>query len=249
MLATWNRFQTRYGVADADETDVTRLLAAVSADLARYAGRVSGGVPCFEKASRVHAFSIRRSSTVYLWLPAYPVVAIAEAVEALYNDWSGATALAEDDDFTLDYGSGRLTRVGAWLSGHPSLRVTYTAGYTGPDVFDAEGYVPGAWASGTAYDEDDQVLYDSCVWTAAGDIASSTTPPPADPDNWTRTDVLLPGDVVEACLVQAGFQWQRRSRLGRSGESSRGGSVSHEARDELLPGVRTVMDRYRRLLA
>jgi len=248
MLATWARFKTRYGTGDADETDVTRLIEAVSDDLARYAGRARGGVACLEKASRVHAFSVRRASIAHLWLPAYPIVTLAETVEALYGGWSDATALTENDDFTLDYGSGRLTRVGAWLSGHPSLRVTYTAGYTGPDTFDEDDYIPGAWASGTAYSADDQVLYDGIIWTAADDIASSTTPPPADLDNWARADVLLPDDLIEAALEQAGFVWQRRSRLGLVGEGAHGGSISHYARDELLPGVRKTMDRYRRLL-
>jgi len=249
MLATVERFVERYEGDENDQAAVSRLLEAVSDDLARYAGRVRGGVACLEKAERVHTFSVRRPSIVHLWLPAYPVVTLSEVVEANYNNWSDATALPENDAFTLDYGSGRLTRVGAWLSGHPSLRVTYTAGYTGPDAFDAEGYVPDAWASGTAYSADDQVLYDGVIWTAADDIASSTTPPPADTDAWTRADVLLPDDVIEACLVQAGFQWNRRSRVGLVSEGAQGGSISAYARDELLPGVRKTMDRYRRLLA
>jgi len=245
MLATWERFKARFGNADGDKTGVESLLDAVSADLARYAGRARGGTPCMEKGERVHFFSIRPAAARYLWLPAYPVVSISEISEALYNEWDDATALVEGDDYMLDAGTGRLTRIGAWLPGARTVRVIYTGGYTGPDTFDAAGWMPDAWASGTAYEADDTAFLDGVVYLCTGDVTGST-PPAADADHWERRDVLLPDDVVEACLAQAGFQWNRRSRIGLVGEGGAGGSISHYARDELLPGVKQTMASYRR---
>jgi len=248
MLATWARFQARFGVADADQTDVTRLIEAVSTDLARYAGRVRGGTPCMEKGERVHFFSIRPAGARRLWLPAYPVVSISETLEGLYDAWDDAATLEEGDDYQVDAGSGRLTRIGVWLPGDRAVRVTYTGGYTGPDTFDADGWMPDAWASGAEYEADDTALLDGVVYLCTDDVAGST-PPAADPDHWERRDVLLPGDVIDACLTQAGFQWNRRSRIGLVGEGGAGGSISHYARDELLPGVRKTLDSYRRMTA
>jgi hypothetical protein len=58
-------------------------------------------------------------------------------------------------------------------------------------------------------------------------------------------ETAIPNDLRGACLQQAGFVWQRRNKLGLTGESAQGGSVSAYARDELLPGVRDVVARYR----
>lgn len=60
-------------------------------------------------------------------------------------------------------------------------------------------------------------------------------------------EVQLPQDVQGAAIEQAGFVWQRRTSLGLSGASAGGGSTSYGAEDDLLPGVRKVMEAYRRM--
>ena len=76
-----------------------------------------------------------------------------------------------------------------------------------------------------------------------------TPPSESEAEEWEAEDgeVLLPDDIREAALQQAGFVWQRRASLGLSGESAGGGSVSTYAEDKLLPGVREIMAGYRRI--
>lgn len=64
-------------------------------------------------------------------------------------------------------------------------------------------------------------------------------------------DYLLPDDLVEAAVQQAGYVWQRRANLGMSGGSAgQGGSFSAaDNPDDLLPAVKGVCARYRRMIA
>jgi len=94
----------------------------------------------------------------------------------------------------------------------------------------------GHWAAGTL--------------TVQAVYAGGYTPPSeSEAEEWEAEDgeVLLPDDIREAALQQAGFVWQRRASLGLSGESAGGGSVSTYAEDKLLPGVREIMAGYRRI--
>ena len=60
-------------------------------------------------------------------------------------------------------------------------------------------------------------------------------------------EVLLPDDILEAALQQAGFVHSRRDQLGLTATSVQGGSVSAYAQDKLLPGVAETMGRYARM--
>jgi hypothetical protein len=81
-----------------------------------------------------------------LQLPQYPIGAVTQVLETTQYQWSGATPLVEDQDYTVDYPSGVLTRIGSstlwgmsmrayqWLPGVRNIKVSFTAGYgTMPD--------------------------------------------------------------------------------------------------------------------
>jgi len=137
--------------ADTDhDAQLDMLIAGVSTQLARLAGRISGGAACLEKGSLVQYFSPPRR-TAALWLPAYPVVSISEIKEAMYEGWSDATALTANTDYQIDLGTGQLNRVGYWLPGMRTVKVTCIGGYrpadvvvTGPLEPDATGYYNAA---------------------------------------------------------------------------------------------------------
>lgn len=246
MLATFDDFQDRYGVDDAEQADVERLLAGVSERIAQEAGRVWAEAAVLEK--RRVAFTPRRvrTRTGELELPTWPVIEVHSVIEGVYGDWDSGDTLTEGTDFDL-YRRGVLYRIASWwLAGERTVRAIFTGGYTGRDTSEAAGWRPDAWASGSAYTADDRVLYQERVYAAAADIASSTTPPPEDADNWTLTDVLVPAWVRDACLMQAKFWWDRRARIGLVSDGVQGASVSAYARDELLPEVKHVCRRLRR---
>jgi len=247
MLATYARFAARFAAHAAAQTAIEALILEVSRVMAQASGRAWGGRPCLEKDRRVHHFSVPRGDQATLRLPARPVLAVHEAVEAVLGDYDDAEALADGDDFHWTPGGGELHRIGYWMQGDRGVRVDYTAGYTGPDTFDASEWMPDAWEDGAEYEITDRVLFDGAVYAAADAIEASTSPPPADPDNWTLSDVLAPDDLIKACLVQAGHDWQRRANLGVAGEGVQGMSVSWATKIELLPGVREICRAYQRL--
>jgi len=246
VLATVARFEARFGDQGEEDAALTALLEGVSAEIARECGRVWAGRPCLEEARRVLTFSVAYPDETTLRLPARPIVAVHAVREAFYGDFADADDLVEGDDYWADPEAGDLHRVGCWPQGRATVRVDVTAGYLGPDAFDADGWMPDAWASGSAYSEEDEVLFAGAVYAAAADIASSTSPPPIDADNWTRSHVLAPDDLVEACLVQAGHDWERRHDLSRAGTAVSGASVSWQTRIELLPEVKAICAGYRR---
>jgi len=60
--------------------------------------------------------------------------------------------------------------------------------------------------------------------------------------------VLIPADITEAAIVQAVHSYQRRTSPGMTGESVQGASVNYYATQGLLPGVKAIMQRYRRAM-
>jgi len=77
-----------------------------------------------------------------------------------------------------------------------------------------------------------------------------TPPTESEEEEWEAEEgeILLPEDIREAALQQAGFFWERRDSLGLSGQSASGGGISVYAEDKLLPGVKETMAAYRRLV-
>ena len=127
------------GIPDADtehDTLLAILIAGVSADLARLAGRVVNAAYVFEKSTVVEYFSPPPGAAV-LWLTARPVVSITEIKEASYGGFDDATALVENTDYQIHKPTGKLIRIGQWLDGDLTVRVTYPGGYA------AAGATPG----------------------------------------------------------------------------------------------------------
>lgn len=243
MLATLAQVRQLLGFADGDtEHDalLTAILRRVSDRLARYAGRVSGGLPCLEKsAGDIVQYFSPEARTGVLWLPARPVVIVTEIKEAAYGEFTAATALVENTDYQLAADRGELIRIGTWLAGDLTVRVTYTGGYT----------PCAAWASSTAYVTGDVAYYGRAVYTCSSSV-TGTTAPPADTGHWTLATGQrpLPEDIAEAAVLQAAYWFQRRDSLGLASAGSPGGSFGQADADALLAEVRCTMDAYRQRL-
>ena len=139
-VATLSQVKASLSIADADteyDAVIAELISGVSAAMARRAGRVCQGTVCLEKTSLVELIS-PEPRTQRLFLRAYPVVSIAEIKEAFYGDFDDADTLVENSDYQIDLPTGRLIRIGWWLPGDLTVRVTYPGGYT------AAGDTPGA---------------------------------------------------------------------------------------------------------
>jgi len=251
MLATLTDFCRRYGIEGGkDDAAVRVCLEGVSSEIARECGRTWNGQPCLERSAITLVSGLIERGKRSLWLPAWPIVEVAEVKEAALGDFAGADALVEDTDYILDRGLGRLVRIGtSWLAGAATIRIVFTGGYTAAETAEAEGYIPSAaWASGSDYTAETEVLYGGAIWLCTESVSGATSPPSTDPEHWSLKDFLLPADLREAALQQAGFTWQRRASLGLTSESVQGGAVSAYAKDELLPGVRKTCAGYRRFL-
>lgn len=215
------------------------LVEEISGQCAAEAGRIANGLPCLEKTTVTLLLSPERS-TQHLWLPAYPVVEIDEIKEAMHGAFTDATALVENTDYQLDAAKGRLIRIGYWLPGDLTVRVSeLIGGYTRCD----------AWVSGTAYTAGDRIHYGQCVYECSDDVTGSTAPPD-DEDHWTvqAGERPLPDEIRGAAIQQTAFVFQRRKSLGLAGQSVQGASMQIYGRDELLPNVRQVMRRYNRMM-
>jgi len=60
--------------------------------------------------------------------------------------------------------------------------------------------------------------------------------------------VLMPQDIVEAAIQQSVHWFQRRSQPGVTGEGVAGANLTFYAATELLPGVKEILGRYRRIV-
>jgi len=133
VLATVEQLKTRLGMGDAnDDALLAGILAGVSARIAREAGRVWRGQPCLELTAFAAAnpliLNVPMRQTEWLWLPAWPVVAVTDVRESPDQDWTDADALDEGDDYNVDYVLGGLSR-GYWMTGAQTVRVLYSGGY------------------------------------------------------------------------------------------------------------------------
>ncbi len=240
-LATLAQLKARQGIGDADsDALLTAILTGVSAQLSRAAGRpATGGL---EKTTRTKALSVREPRVSILYLKHYPIVTVTEIKESVYQQWDDATALTENTDFMVNYELGELVRIGYWLQGHMTVQIAYAGGYTV-----AADYT--TWATGEGYSEDDLALHEDTIYTCSSAIDPSNTAPPDDTDHWTATKQRpIPDDIVEACIQQAQFTYQRRDSLGLTAASAQGGSFSTYAQDNLLPGVADTMRAYKRMI-
>jgi hypothetical protein len=244
LVCSLAQFKSRRGIADAvDDDAITQVILGVSGQLAGACGRVWGGQPCLQEARRTLVASVYSFQRT-LDLPARPVSLVESVREGTDGDFGDGDDLAEGDDFLLDQGFGEVLRVGCyWPYGRRTVQVVYLGGYTGPDVATAEDYE--AWAAATEYAVGDRAAWDGRYWECTTAHTSGSEFAEA---NW-HEDFLMPADLVEAALEQAGYVWQRRASLGMSGVSAgQGGSFSDAAGDDLLPAVKATCERYRKLI-
>ena len=244
LVCTLAQFKERYGIEGlGDDAAILALLDGVSAQIAGACGRFSGGEPALHALEREQIFSVEPGLR-HLYLPAWPIAAVDEAIEAPEGAFDDADPLVKDTDFTVKAASGCLCRVGAaWLWGEMAVFVSWTGGYTSPDVAVAGDY--DAWAASTPYVVGDRAQSGFGYWRC---IEAHTSGSTFDQAKWIQ-EFLMPSDLVEAALEQAGYAWQRRATQGMSGASAgQGGSFSDSAGDDLLKGVEAVCQRYRRLM-
>ncbi len=244
MLCTLTdvKLMQKISVSDTEFDDfLTQQINYVSHQLALAAGRSHGGRACLEMAARTVTLNVLEPRTQMILLPAWPVVSITEIKEALYGAFDDATALTVNTDYQLDAGLGMLYRVGYWLKGTQTVRVTLSGGYTRADH----------WASGSDYVAGDRVQYLEGIYDCILAATGETTIPLDDATHWTLAtgEIPLPDDIAGAAIKQVSFNFQRRGELGLSAAGVQGGSFNAYAKDDLLPEVKDIMDGYRRKMA
>ena len=176
MLATRQQIKDRMRLTAADtehDSVIDTILLNVSGLLAREAGRVVDGVACMEKAAVVEMLSPEYNDTM-LWLTARPVVSITSVTEAIHGAHADATPLVELAGYYLHAAAGRIGRIGRWLAGDGTVRVTYVGGY----VF----ALP--WVAATSYVAGDVVTHLGTIFSCILAVSGSTAPP-ADATHWT----------------------------------------------------------------
>jgi len=240
VLCTTANVKAQLGIPTADTTDdavIARIAGEVSAAMARAAGRVCQGRPALERATWIERLSPERRTHV-LHVAAYPITSVTEVIEALYGAFDDATALTADEDYQLERHRGRLFRVGFWMAGALTVRVTYEGGYTPAE----------AWVSGTSYAAGDRVTYGGAVY-ACTDAVSGATAPSDDEDHWEAKslEVAVPDDLRGACIAQSVHEFTRRRSPGATSESA-GSSSSASGGWQWLDRVADVIDGYRRRL-
>ena len=114
-------------------------IAGVSAQLARAAGRIHDEIGVLEATTGAIQWFSPEPRTRLVYLAAYPVISITEIKEAAFGAFDDADALVENEDYQILKARGRLTRVGFWLPGEQTVRVTYNGGYTAADDTPGKG--------------------------------------------------------------------------------------------------------------
>ncbi len=242
-LCTLAQLKARQGITtSSQDTLLTAILTGVSGQLSAAADRPARGG--LAKTTTTRTLSVREPGVSILYLRHWPIVTVTQVKEAMFKAFGDATALVEDTDFMVDYERGELIRMGFWLKGGLTVQLTYTGGYTVPDDY-------STWATGSAYVVDDLVLHEGAIYICIDAIDPSNTAPPDDEDHWTATlQQPMPDDIVEVCIQQAQFTYQRRDALGLTAAGAQGGSFSAYAQDKLLPGVADTMREcgYKRMI-
>ena len=186
--------QLKIGTADTEhDTFLTQLIAGVSAAMARAAGRIYGGGVCLEKSALTVLLS-PESRMQTLWLPAWPVVTITEVKEAVFGGFDDVDALVENEDYQVNKWIGGLYRIGFWLAGVNTVRVSVTGGYT------AAGATPGTGETALPGDVVNaairQVIREFNIRATPGYQAESVQ---GSSVSWSADDTLLSGvrDICE----------------------------------------------------
>ena len=240
-LCTLANVKSLLGLASTDATRdalIERLIAGVSRQMAKAAGRPAGAV---EYASgRIEHLAVSLPRTTIIWVAAFPVIEVTEVKEAVYGGFDGVDALTADEDYQLDADIGALHRIGWWLTGVRTVRVTYAGGYTPAED----------WVSAGTYVIGQKVLYGGVIYSAKTNHNGVATLPSADTTNWDDTEeVAVDDDIRDKAAKQAAFYYQRRGQLGLISAGAAGGSFSTYAKDDLLPDVRAAAETLRRQLA
>jgi len=158
----------------------------------------------------------------------------------------GRTLSLESD--IVEYKTIREPRAASiWLSRYPVVSISEIKEATYNDFDDADALTAD---DDFQFDPDSGEVHKTGWWLRGFRTAKITYTGgyvlPGDVAGDGETE--LPDDIVEAAIEQASFAYQRRDTLGVSAQSAQGGSVTAYAQDKLLPGVRTTMRRYRRML-
>jgi len=131
-LCTLGQLKIRLGIA-ADDTGSDDLLNQI---IAGVSGALQGAAGCGRDLAMVtdlvETISAPEPRTSSVWTSARPIVSISEIKEALYGDFDAASALVENEGYQYKASAGELVRIGWWLRGVATIRVTYTAGYVAP---------------------------------------------------------------------------------------------------------------------
>jgi hypothetical protein len=243
MLCTLEDVKARLEIAASDtslDVVITDLIEQVSAALARHAGRTLAGRPVLERVTIVQKLSVAEQRQDRLDLAAYPVASISELLEAAYEAWDDAVPLVAGEDYQLDAEAGTVYRIGYWLPGVNTVRVSYTGGYT----------VCEPWVAATEYAEGDTVSLDGSIYVCSAAVDGLVSPAD-DEDHWALAagERPLPIVIRKAAIKQTCYEFQNRNKIGVISGGAAGGSFQRTEGDGLLAGVKEDMEEFRRLRA
>lgn len=136
-LCTLAQLKSRLGISDSDsDTLLGEIITGVSAQLQ---GQGGCGRQLALDSGRVEYINVAEQRMASIWVDRYPIASITEVKEALYEQFDDADALTVNESYQFNPDTGELRRIGWWLYGMRTVKVTYDGGYVLPDDVAGEG--------------------------------------------------------------------------------------------------------------
>lgn len=140
QLCTLDQVKRVLGLTDSD-TEHDDVLTQIMQQVAAAMEGVDGAQRRLTQHTGDRHFNVY-DATDRLLCPSWPVVSYGDVEESYANDWANASLLVVDEDFYVDADRGVFYRIGQWLPGNRSVRISDLAsGYVSPVTSSAGGFV------------------------------------------------------------------------------------------------------------